>query len=98
MLQYASAAQSRRWRVVAFLIGGSLVQFAVLLALSFHRDVRWADRLARGLECPMFRIMWALDLPITNSNVYALGLVNGLCWSSSAALVVWLVRRARRRA
>jgi hypothetical protein len=84
--------------MVVFLIVGSTAQFALLLALSFHRDVRWVDRVARVLECPLFRTMWAIDLPVTNSNGYALGLLSGLCWSSLVAVVVWVARRARRAA
>ncbi|HEV7300744.1 MAG TPA: hypothetical protein VGN72_15365 [Tepidisphaeraceae bacterium] len=97
-LPYGTPPRSRRWRVFAFLIGGSVAQFALLLVLSSYREVRWVDRVAWVLECPLFRIMWDLGLPVTNTNGYALGLLNGLCWSSFAVLVVWLVRRARRAA
>jgi hypothetical protein len=98
MLAYGGVPRTRRWPIVAFLIGGSVAQFALLLALSFHRDVRWVDRVAWVLECPLFRAMWALDLPVTNSNGYVLGLLNGLCWSLVAAAMVWMLRRLRRAA
>ena len=95
MLSYANAPPSRRGRVVVLLVGGGVAQFVLLFVLSFYREARWVDRTAWVLECPLFRLAWALDLPLPNAAVLALGLLNGLCWSLVVLVCVWILRRLR---
>ena len=97
-LTYGRQAPRRRWLWVAFFLGGGIGQFVLFLDLWFGREVRWIDRSAWVLEWPLFRIMWALGLPVTGSNAFVIGLMNGLCCSATALVIVWLVRPARRAA
>lgn len=95
ILSYGKVPPNRRWLVIMLLLGGGVAQFVLLFALSFGRDVRWVNRAAWVLEFPLFRLAWALGLPLPNAAFIPLGLLNGLCWSGMVLVGVWFLRRMR---